>query len=632
MDYNQLTSSNYTMYFYEVYLYDKFSDTYIPIPVVINNVLSNGNENRLLDDDEWKLVHRFYLIDNLSGSGSVNFAKTIKLKTRLQNKKNVHRIYVPYFRIDYFGIRSSSGTQFPRLMISFRSEYYMDHKNVMKGILVTFIITLVLMMITVFCRMYVWVKLHPSILSPDNYCVWFLFIFFIKLFKYFGLFMFMWCWMVTAYWYIFFKMQYRSYILLPDCDIIYHDLYKKFNIIWGLAGACYGCYMIYRVYEQCSYDIFFIDWEHDKDILVNNMDDVRSQKYKGAWRGLHIANQFNLLQKERTISIPLCFSFLIFLWYYPKTHWNQFAQQVPNVEWVEKSPENLLLRHFVGTFILFICGICQYIFMRLIQFIIPMKKIEFLDLCSVANISVFLLESSLHGYYIHGQSPLGKADINLTELLQFLEEEGKGKIRGRGLTEDENDNLQSYEMYLSYTMRNIYDGLYYVQTRTEINEAGDADKLHNQSRMPTLFKYIPNSLNVQNIYLLNNFMNNQLKNKIEQVAAQSKIFVRDKSCLERFLEFPPSLDLTSNNAKELIFYRDPGMNFDDVLFIGMELEWLVLVVYTWEMWCIALHKYGWPMSLSIFMTYLMEKIGFKIRVFFGEKNVAKKAVIDNRFL
>ena len=50
------------------------------------------------------------------------------------------------------------------------------------------------------------------------------------------------------------------------------------------------------------------------------------------------------------------------------------------------------------------------------------------------------------------------------------------------------------------------------------------------------------------------------------------------------------------------------------------------------MWTIALKKYGQSLSIAIFMTYVMERIFFKIRVFFGEKNVARKAVVDNRFL
>ena len=89
------------------------------------------------------------------------------------------------------------------------------------------------------------------------------------------------------------------------------------------------------------------------------------------------------------------------------------------------------------------------------------------------------------------------------------------------------------------------------------------------------------------------------------------------------------------NAKELVFYRDPGINFDNVLFMGMEIEWLISVIYWWQMWTISLERYGGgaqSFALSIFLTYVCEKILFKIRTFFGEKNVAKKAVIDNRFL
>jgi meckelin len=393
--------------------------------------------------------------------------------------------------------------------------------------------------------------------------------------------------------------------------------------------------MFYRIYQQINYDIFFIDWEHDKDLLINNLSDIRSQKYRGAWRGLHIANQFNILQKQRTISIPFCFCWLIMLWYYHKTKWSNYSHRVPNVNFVENSPESKILRYFITTFILFVSGITQYYLRRILQFQFPMKKMEFLDLCSVANISVFILEDSLHGYYVHGQSPLGKADTNLSDLVKFLEEEGKGKIRGRGLTEDENDDLQSYEIYLSYNMRCIYDNLYYMQTQSEITLADNADKLHNQSRLPNLFKHVPNSLNVQNIYVLSNYMNNQLKAKIENVASQSKIFIKDKTKIERFLEFPPSIDLTSMNAKELVFYRDPGINFDNVLFMGMEIEWLISVIYWWQMWTISLERYGGgaqSFALSIFLTYVCEKILFKIRTFFGEKNVAKKAVIDNRFL
>ena len=113
---------------------------------------------------------------------------------------------------------------------------------------------------------------------------------------------------------------------------------------------------------------------------------------------------------------------------------------------------------------------------------IPLKKTEFLDLCSVANISIFILDEMLHGYYIHGQCPFGKADSNLDELLRFLEEEGKGKIRGRGVSEGQED-LQCYEIYLSYKMRMTYDGLYYLRTESMLAQNRKEDRMVNKRRI-----------------------------------------------------------------------------------------------------------------------------------------------------
>ena len=636
IDLIQFLKNNKIMYFYELYLYNQNNDpSFIDVPVFIINIVPNNDNKEDTKENRQNRIYkrRFFLYDNLLTDDRIIYARKITFRTQLQNKNKDSKIYRPFLEIEYAGkmIGDIDNTK-----VSFRSDYYMDiEKRIMKGVIATFIIVTSASIIFTITRMYVWTKLNPSILSPDNYLTWAIGTGLIKLFKYWGLFMFFWIWGLTAYFYLFFKIQYRPYIMFPTIDVKYKKYYYKFCVIWGLGCASYQIYMFYRIYQQINYDIFFIDWEHDKDLLINNLSDIRSQKYRGAWRGLHIANQFNILQKQRTISIPFCFCWLIMLWYYHKTKWSNYSHRVPNVNFVENSPESKILRYFITTFILFVSGITQYYLRRILQFQFPMKKMEFLDLCSVANISVFILEDSLHGYYVHGQSPLGKADTNLSDLVKFLEEEGKGKIRGRGLTEDENDDLQSYEIYLSYNMRCIYDNLYYMQTQSEITLADNADKLHNQSRLPNLFKHVPNSLNVQNIYVLSNYMNNQLKAKIENVASQSKIFIKDKTKIERFLEFPPSIDLTSMNAKELVFYRDPGINFDNVLFMGMEIEWLISVIYWWQMWTITLERYGGgaqSFALSIFLTYVCEKILFKIRTFFGEKNVAKKAVIDNRFL
>ena len=38
----------------------------------------------------------------------------------------------------------------------------------------------------------------------------------------------------------------------------------------------------------------------------------------------------------------------------------------------------------------------------------PLPAEEFVDLCSVCNVSIFIFDETLHGYYIHGMNPMGQ--------------------------------------------------------------------------------------------------------------------------------------------------------------------------------------------------------------------------------
>lgn len=45
---------------------------------------------------------------------------------------------------------------------------------------------------------------------------------------------------------------------------------------------------------------------------------------------------------------------------------------------------------------------------------------DFIDVLSICNISVLIMDSLLHGYYIHGQSPGGVSDTSITALKMNL--------------------------------------------------------------------------------------------------------------------------------------------------------------------------------------------------------------------
>ena len=84
----------------------------------------------------------------------------------------------------------------------------------------------------------------------------------------------------------------------------------------------------------------------------------------------------------------------------------------------------------------------------------PLKVDEFTDLCSVSNISVFILHDALHGYYVHGKSPYyGLADLNAEDLKRALDMEKEGGGTTRGLILGDRTALQTFEIFIPVEMR-----------------------------------------------------------------------------------------------------------------------------------------------------------------------------------
>ena len=51
------------------------------------------------------------------------------------------------------------------------------------------------------------------------------------------------------------------------------------------------------------------------------------------------------------------------------------------------------------------------------------KLRNYVDLCSMSNVSVFILEDDQFGYYIHGRSAHGRSDTGLREMAEDLKRE-----------------------------------------------------------------------------------------------------------------------------------------------------------------------------------------------------------------
>jgi len=118
-------------------------------------------------------------------------------------------------------------------------------------------------------------------------------------------------------------------------------------------------------------------------------------------------------------------------------------------------------------FVIFILAVIQYfVYIIFYQRLIANKILNFIDLCSVSNISIFILDLNHHGYYIHSRSPHGITDVNIKDMLMNFHREKTQMSGRRGL--QNNSNEQIFIMKININFRKQYELLfrnYYVRMK-----------------------------------------------------------------------------------------------------------------------------------------------------------------------
>jgi meckelin len=103
-------------------------------------------------------------------------------------------------------------------------------------------------------------------------------------------------------------------------------------------------------------------------------------------------------------------------------------------------------------------GSLQYLFYILFyQRFVEDRVLNFIDLCSLSNISVFILLYNQYGYYVHGRSPHGATDVNMRDMIGNLDRESKQMSGTRGLQTKSDDQL--FIMRIERSFRIQYETL-----------------------------------------------------------------------------------------------------------------------------------------------------------------------------
>lgn len=262
---------------------------------------------------------------------------------------------------------------------------------------------------------------------------------------------------------------------------------------------------------------------------------------------------------------------------------------------------------------------------RLFSFLSPMPMHNFVDLCSITNISVFIFDQRIHGYYIHGVSTGGQADVTMSELQGHLDKETKGEATMRGLLST-HPNLQTFEIYLPTKIRQIYEIVYKQPVLNEITTyRQNISAIQNSSKLFTLAA-LPKGLNIQSLINQRNEVSQYFINYVSQVKNYPSIAVKERGLCQMFSKLPPQM---LSNMETPIFLKDNWYKFKSVFFGALDFH--ILILFSCIYFVLDLWELNFLQSTIIVYCYYKILIEFP-RTVLASRNLATKSLVESRFL
>ncbi|XP_012943556.1 meckelin [Aplysia californica] len=614
----------YPLKFYEIYLRytSDGRETLYRVPVKILNYRNfRGNRvNEGSDIGEWKLMRRFFLVDNVatqsptdSETPYVRYASEIQLRVELQGSEGSGQIYVPSFDILYADVSLEDARAGAAAPLKFSVSYTMTQEDYTRSFQIATGTLSCFAVIFAGYRTYVWNKRAGRLTIDFPTLVNFIF----NLCNYLGNAFFAIVFGIAFYFFIFFKRQ--NVVFLVHLD---GQGYEEWLALFGAAFTLKALSLMYMIIMQCWTDIFLVDWERPKGQQVQPAGDHQGQagatgkgkKYANTvsiWRTYFVANEWNEIQSKRKINrVFQIFAVVFFLHVvgFEDTTTKDPDGSVGKSGDTYMSEQSEVFRMALATLVYLLVDIVQVIFFLFIyeRFISDDIR-EFVDLCSMSNVSVFIMAHGEFGYYIHGRSVHGRADVSMREMSEMLEREVNDLVGKRGLVPQ--TEAQTFIMALPKRLRQRYDTVYMPVQLEGATAASRAEQGKVGSKEKSIEAY----------GTLNRFLCAFIDHSLREV----DYVVKEKSFVEKILD-TEFLELTDKG----IFYSDNGHSFDNILFYGNE---LTLVVFDTLFFCIVDLIFQ-DFVLAGVITFLATELICQAREMGGKKNLAKKTLVDERFL
>ncbi|XP_060756170.1 meckelin isoform X1 [Neoarius graeffei] len=602
--------------FYDIFIEQQTAEgekRLLAVPILNLILQLNGQFiNQDSNMNSWYLTRRLMIVDTLSGREKsltstprvIRVATNLQIRFQLVPNTQKGQVYPPLMIVSYSDIHITDLAK-QTVAVSFSLEYKMDQNEarvktdialgVLGGVAVVYSLL----------KTASWKRRIASPLIDVQTVLKFLVFYAGDLANVF--------FFITVgtglYWLIFYKAQQYVSVLLP-----LPAQEESFVIYVGCAFALKAVQFLHELWLQMSVDIFFIDWERPRSSKssksVEGCGEGRTPTPTvSIWRTYFVANEWNEIQTIRKINPT--FQIISVLFFLEVVSFSSLALRDPSSE-LQRSGEGYIpaysriLRYGVATAVWLCIGFIQIIiFSVFYERFVEDKIRQFVDLCSISNVSVLLLSLRCFGYYIHGRSVHGHADTNMEEMNANLKREAENLCGQRGLLP--NSDIQTFQISITSRLRAQYDRIF-----EPLGRRNGPSRLIDASANPF-------EQNTKAYHTMNRF----LASVIDHAHREMDYIVKDKLFFERIIgmEFIEPLDKS-------IFYNDDSHSFTEVLFYGNE---ATLLVFDTLFFCVVdLGSQNY--ILAAVLTYVQQLIFRLIRNVSGRRNLARKTLIDKRFL
>jgi meckelin len=333
------------------------------------------------------------------------------------------------------------------------------------------------------------------------------------------------------------------------------------------------------------------------------------------------------MQTKRKTDIRFTLFFLVFI--LVGRSYDNNATLNPDVADFSAGPLNVVLRFASTTFWWLILSLAQYLWKFLIyeRYISEPPEQLFVDFCTIAKVSVLVLDEPYHGYYLHCRSPHQYADGSMAELVEMLHKEEAGLTVDRSL-EGAPADVQSFEIFVTGEWRAAFDKMYKTlikaptfaeilqkartprgALRAEALRAAAAGagsgatgpgggagsvptgrRSGNSGRAPT--EKLLKAWKELAVFLQQFIENNFGKSNLRRV-------VRDPTYFEKFLGIPPDV---STMEQPSVFFTDRQFDYCRVLFRGRERDLLLLNILSYSLFDVWFGS----TAISALLCYLLD--------------------------